>query len=131
MNPSRILAPVATLLVALALWEAAVRILNPPAYLVPAPSAVARAAYAEGTMLAAATVRTAIGSAGGFAVAGVLGLALGSAIAAVGFLLDSVVMRRIIGESQASVFILTVAFGFIWAALAIYSWSLLRGTKLG
>ncbi len=86
MSVSRILAPVAALLVALALWEAAVRILNPPAYLVPAPSAVAMAAYEEAPMLAAATLRTAMGSAGGFAVAGALGLVLGSAIAAVGFL---------------------------------------------
>ncbi len=39
-------------------------------------------------------------------------------IAAVGYLLDAQIMRRIIGESQASVFILTVAFGFIFRALA-------------
>jgi NitT/TauT family transport system permease protein len=83
---SRIIAPVATLLVALACWEVAVRVLNPPPFLVPAPSAVAEAAYDDAPMLAAATVRTALGSAGGFAVAGALGLALGSAIAAVGFL---------------------------------------------
>ena len=44
------------------------------------------------------------------------------ALAAVGFLLDSVVMRRIIGESQASVFILTVAFGFIFRSLAGMAW---------
>ena len=44
------------------------------------------------------------------------------ALAAVGFLLDSVVMRRIIGESQASVFILTVAFGFIFRSLAGMVW---------
>ena len=44
------------------------------------------------------------------------------ALAAVGFLLDSVVMRRIIGESQASVFILTVAFGFIFRSIAGMAW---------
>jgi branched-chain amino acid transport system permease protein len=43
-------------------------------------------------------------------------------IAAVGYLVD---MRRIIGESQASVFILTVAFGFIFRSLAgmIFGWN--------
>ena len=40
------------------------------------------------------------------------------AMAVTGFLLDSLVMRRIIGESQASVFILTVAFGFIFRSFA-------------
>jgi branched-chain amino acid transport system permease protein len=39
-------------------------------------------------------------------------------IAVVGYLVDATIMRRIIGESQASVFILTVAFGFIFRALA-------------
>jgi len=86
MSVSRFAAPIVTLLAVLALWEAAVRIFNPPIYLVPAPSAVAQAAYAEAPMLAAATMRTALGSAGGFAVAGALGLVLGSTIAAVGFL---------------------------------------------
>lgn len=47
------------------------------------------------------------------------------AIAAVGYLVDATVMRRIIGESQASVFILTVAFGFIFRALAgmLFGWN--------
>ncbi|MDX1499189.1 MAG: branched-chain amino acid ABC transporter permease [Woeseiaceae bacterium] len=40
------------------------------------------------------------------------------AVAAVGYLVDAQIMRRIIGESQASIFILTVAFGFIFRALA-------------
>ena len=46
-------------------------------------------------------------------------------IAAVGYLVDATIMRRIIGESQASVFILTVAFGFIFRALAgmIFGWN--------
>ncbi|MDH3352710.1 MAG: branched-chain amino acid ABC transporter permease, partial [Gammaproteobacteria bacterium] len=39
-------------------------------------------------------------------------------IGVVGYLVDAQIMRRIIGESQASVFILTVAFGFIFRALA-------------
>ena len=46
-------------------------------------------------------------------------------IAAVGYLVDATIMRRIIGESQASIFILTVAFGFIFRALAgmIFGWN--------
>jgi branched-chain amino acid transport system permease protein len=49
------------------------------------------------------------------------------AVGVVGFLLDLVVMRRIIGESQASIFILTVAFGFIFRAIAgmIWGWEAL------
>jgi branched-chain amino acid transport system permease protein len=46
-------------------------------------------------------------------------------IAVVGYLVDAHIMRRIIGESQASIFILTVAFGFIFRALAgmIFGWN--------
>jgi branched-chain amino acid transport system permease protein len=52
-----------------------------------------------------------------------LGAALGlMAMAAMGYLLDSLVMRRMIGESQASVFILTVAIGLILKALAGMIW---------
>ncbi|MFC3612775.1 branched-chain amino acid ABC transporter permease [Lutimaribacter marinistellae] len=49
------------------------------------------------------------------------------AVGVVGYLLDAVVMRRIIGQSQASVFILTVAFGFIFRSIAgmIWGWDLL------
>ncbi len=46
-------------------------------------------------------------------------------IAVVGYLVDAQVMRRIIGESQASIFILTVAFGFIFRSMAgmIFGWN--------
>jgi branched-chain amino acid transport system permease protein len=46
-------------------------------------------------------------------------------VAAVGYLVDAQIMRRIIGESQASIFILTVAFGFIFRALAgmVFGWN--------
>ena len=44
------------------------------------------------------------------------------AMAAMGYLLDMVVMRRMIGESQASVFILTVAIGLILKAAAGMIW---------
>jgi len=47
------------------------------------------------------------------------------AVGAVGYLVDAQIMRRIIGQSQASIFILTVAFGFIFRALAgmIFGWN--------
>ena len=47
------------------------------------------------------------------------------AMGAAGYLVDSVIMRRIIGQSQASIFILTVAFGFILRAAAgmIWGWN--------
>ena len=44
------------------------------------------------------------------------------AMGVVGYLVDSQIMRRIIGQSQASVFILTVAFGFIFRSLAGMAW---------
>jgi branched-chain amino acid transport system permease protein len=48
-------------------------------------------------------------------------------VAAVGYLVDAQIMRRIIGQSQASIFILTVAFGFIFRSLAgmIWGWNTL------
>ena len=48
-------------------------------------------------------------------------------IGVVGYLIDSQVMRRIIGQSSASIFILTVAFGFIFRSLAgmIWGWKTL------
>ena len=48
-------------------------------------------------------------------------------IGVVGYLLDAQVMRRIIGQSSASIFILTVAFGFIFRSVAgmIWGWKTL------
>jgi branched-chain amino acid transport system permease protein len=48
-----------------------------------------------------------------------------SAVAVIGYLVDAGIMRRIIGESQASIFILTVAFGFIFRSLAgmLFGWN--------
>jgi len=54
--------------------------------------------------------------------------ALGSlTVGVVGYLIDSQIMRRIIGQSAASIFILTVAFGFIFRSLAgmIWGWNTL------
>ena len=49
------------------------------------------------------------------------------AIGAVGYLVDAQIMRRIIGQSSASIFIMTVAFGFIFRSLAgmIWGWNTL------
>lgn len=49
------------------------------------------------------------------------------AMGVVGYLLDAQIMRRIIGQSQASIFILTVAFGFIFRSAAgmIWGWNTL------
>jgi len=48
-------------------------------------------------------------------------------IGVVGYLIDAQIMRRIIGQSSASIFILTVAFGFIFRSLAgmIWGWQTL------
>ncbi len=61
---------------------------------------------------------------GGFWPAFVLGCLT---IAAVGYLIDAQIMRRIIGQSSASIFIMTVAFGFIFRSLAgmIWGWNTL------
>ena len=46
-------------------------------------------------------------------------------IGVVGYLIDAQIMRRIIGQSSASIFIMTVAFGFIFRSLAgmIWGWN--------
>jgi branched-chain amino acid transport system permease protein len=57
-----------------------------------------------------------------------LSFALGClAVGVVGYLIDAQIMRRIIGQSSASIFILTVAFGFIFRSLAgmIWGWNTL------
>jgi len=48
-------------------------------------------------------------------------------VGVIGYLIDAQIMRRIIGQSSASVFILTVAFGFIFRSLAgmIWGWTTL------
>lgn len=47
------------------------------------------------------------------------------AMGAAGYAVDALIMRRIIGQSQASIFILTVAFGFILRSAAgmIWGWN--------
>jgi branched-chain amino acid transport system permease protein len=43
-------------------------------------------------------------------------------VGVVGYLIDAQIMRRIIGQSAASIFILTVAFGFVFRSLAGMTW---------
>ncbi|MEK6194970.1 MAG: branched-chain amino acid ABC transporter permease [Deltaproteobacteria bacterium] len=54
-----------------------------------------------------------------FWLAAILGIA---SMGLIGFLIDVVVMRRVIGEPQASIFILTVAIGFILKSVAGMIW---------
>jgi branched-chain amino acid transport system permease protein len=80
-------------------------------------------AHGEFMMLGAFAVLSISEASGwGFWPAFVLGCL---SVAAVGYLVDAQIMRRIIGQSQASIFILTVAFGFIFRSLAgmIFGWN--------
>ena len=82
-------------------------------------------AHGEFMMLGAFTVLAYSEAMGGsFWTAFVLGCLT---IGAVGYLIDAQIMRRIIGQSSASIFILTVAFGFIFRSLAgmIWGWKTL------
>lgn len=80
-------------------------------------------AHGEFMMLGAFAVLTISEASGwGFWPSFVLGCLC---IGALGYLVDAQIMRRIIGESQASIFILTVAFGFIFRSLAgmVFGWN--------
>ena len=82
-------------------------------------------AHGEFMMLGAFTVLAYSEALGGsFWPAFVLGCLT---IGAVGYLIDAQIMRRIIGQSSASIFIMTVAFGFIFRSLAgmIWGWQTL------
>lgn len=82
-------------------------------------------AHGEFMMLGAFTVLAYSEAMGGsFWPAFILGCL---SIGAVGYLIDAQIMRRIIGQSSASIFILTVAFGFIFRSLAgmIWGWQTL------
>ena len=82
-------------------------------------------AHGEFMMLGAFTVLAYSEAMGGsFWPAFILGCL---SIGAVGYLIDAQIMRRIIGQSSASIFIMTVAFGFIFRSLAgmIWGWKTL------
>jgi NitT/TauT family transport system permease protein len=75
--PSLVVPPLATLVVALAGWELAVRLLDVPRFLVPPPSAVAAALTGDLTMLLGSTVTTARGALFGFLLSAILGTGAG------------------------------------------------------
>lgn len=82
-------------------------------------------AHGEFMMLGAFTVLAYSEAMGGsFWPAFVLGCLT---VGVVGYVIDAQIMRRIIGQSAASIFILTVAFGFIFRSLAgmIWGWNTL------
>jgi NitT/TauT family transport system permease protein len=74
--------PAAALLLSCALWELLVRALRVPLYLLPPPSAIAEAAFAESSTLARATVVTGRAAVLGFVLSGLAGIAAGVLMAA-------------------------------------------------
>jgi branched-chain amino acid transport system permease protein len=78
--------------------------------------------FAQGDlmMLGAFVALTCIGSWGMSYWAGLLAAAL--AMAVFGFLLDALVLRRIIGQPQFAVVILTISLGFIMRSVAGFIW---------
>ena len=71
-----VLPPLVAALVGLLLWEAAARGLSIPAYLLPPPSAVARAVATDGAQLASACATTATAALAGFVACAVIGVAV-------------------------------------------------------
>ena len=72
----RVLPPIVAGVAGLALWELAVRIAQPPAYLLPPPSAIARAAVADVGTLVSACVTTGTSALAGFFLSALLGVAI-------------------------------------------------------
>jgi NitT/TauT family transport system permease protein len=71
---SRVLPPLLALALLLAAWEIATRVLSVPAYLLPPPSAIARAARADAGTLAQGAFTTARAALSGFALSAVIGV---------------------------------------------------------
>lgn len=69
-----VLPPVVSLALVLALWEILVRALAVPAFLLPPPSAIARAGISDAAMLAQASLTTARSALVGFAMSAVVGV---------------------------------------------------------
>ena len=70
------LPPFVAAIVGLTLWEVAARALSIPAYLLPPPSAVARAAVSDAPALAGACVTTGLASLAGFVASALVGVAI-------------------------------------------------------
>jgi NitT/TauT family transport system permease protein len=77
---SVVLPPLLTLAVVTVAWEASVRVLAVPAFLVPPPSAVLRAILTEATMLSGSMVTTAEGAVLGFLLSATFGILGGLAL---------------------------------------------------
>lgn len=71
-----ILPPLLAALLGVAAWEIAVRALHPPAYLVPSPLAVGRAAHEALSTLGGAMVTTGSAAIAGFLLSAVVGIAI-------------------------------------------------------
>jgi NitT/TauT family transport system permease protein len=71
-----ILPPIVAGAAGLALWELAVRVLQPAAYLLPPPSTIARAAWLDRATLLSACVTTGSSALAGFVLSAVLGVAI-------------------------------------------------------
>ncbi|MET0592596.1 MAG: ABC transporter permease [Polyangiaceae bacterium] len=69
--------PLATLAVVIATWEISVRVLDVPRFLVPPPSAVASALFADFASLAGSTLTTARGALFGFFLSALVGTSVG------------------------------------------------------
>jgi NitT/TauT family transport system permease protein len=78
--------PLAVVAAALLAWQGAVSVLRPPEYLVPGPIAITRAFLEDAGRLTGAMLRTGLAAATGFALAAVVGVTLGSLLAASRFL---------------------------------------------
>lgn len=76
-----VLPPLVAACLGLGLWEAGARLLAVPAYLLPPPSAVARALVTDAPALASATATTATAALVGFAASAVLGVGFGFLLA--------------------------------------------------
>jgi NitT/TauT family transport system permease protein len=78
--------PIAVVAAALAVWQGAVWLVRPPAYLLPGPVAITRAFLGDAARLSDAMLRTGLAAAAGFGVAALAGVTLGSVLAASRFL---------------------------------------------
>ena len=77
----RVLPPVVAACVGLALWEGAARGFAIPPYLLPPPSAVARAVWTDAAVLASASATTATAALAGFLASTISGVAFGFLLA--------------------------------------------------
>ncbi len=75
-----VLPPLVVAVGALLTWEAVVRVFDVPRFILPAPSVIAEAAWADRERLLAGAAQTAMASAGGFVLAVAIGVVVGSVL---------------------------------------------------